>query len=174
MSLRAPIGEYVPPQIQSTPMPMGNSILDPGYIYAPYIPLMTPIAPITDAERAAVRREIRETMRVPAGVIKASMKQAGYKLNKDFTVVISDNSATIHVYTVPGRRFTQGGVCQVHMNKGKLNIFWTYDPTPPMGGKAHDEVDIVLADPDCFKKVSETILKATKACPTFNFMNSIQ
>lgn len=167
MSINSPVGEYVP-QIQTSPTVMGYSgvsVLGPGYIYAPYIPLVNPVVPMTDAERAARRREIREVMRIPAGVIKASMKQAGYKLNKDFEVHISDNSATIHVYTVPGRRFTEGGVCQVHMNKGKLNVFWTYDPTPPMGGKAHAEVDIVLADPDCFTKVAETILKATKACP---------
>src|SRR5882672_484707 len=124
-----PMGEYVPPQVSSPTVSFaGSSILDAGYIYAPYIPLMNPVAPvvITPAERAAVRREIREVMRMPAAIIKSAMKSAGYKLNKDFQVQISDNSATIYVYTVPGRRFTQGGVCQVHVNKGKLNIFWTY------------------------------------------------
>lgn len=160
----SPIGDYKPSQ--ASPMVMGfvgSSILDPGYVYAPYIPLQT-VQIITPEERARIKREIKEIMRVPANIIKNAMKQAGYKFGKDFEIIILDNSETIIVTSRPGRRFIEAGTCQIHCNKGKMNIFWTYDPSDGLGGKAHKEVDIVLADPDSLKKVSDTIVEAVKVC----------
>lgn len=146
----------VPASLQ--PSFASNTILDAGYFFAPYIPLTDTITP---QERAKIRREIKEKMRVPANIIKNAMKQAGYD-SRDFEITISDNSETITITTCPGRRFNVKGTCQIHCNKGKMNIFWTYDPG--MNGKAHKEVNIVLANPDSLKKISDTILEAVKEC----------
>lgn len=145
----------------------GNTILDTGYIFAPYIPIQA--VSIIDLKRT--KQEIKEATRLPIKVIKVALKRLGYKFNKDFTVETNNYSNSIIVTSKAGKRFTSRGTCQVHCIKGKMNIFWTYDPGN--GGKAHKEVDISLADPDCFKKVADTILQAFKECKVIRSWSSV-
>lgn len=134
----------------------GKSFLDVGFFYAPYVPLQ-----VTPTFMS--KEQLKEETRVPIKVIKVAMKQAGYKINRDFVIETDPLSATMTVIARPGRRFTDYGQCRAStMRKGKLSITWTYDPSGGYGGKASRNVDIPLADPGCFQQISETIVKAIK------------
>lgn len=135
----------------------GSSFLDAGYIYAPYIPLYTtPTITIMSPE------QIKAETRVPIKAIKAAMRQAAYKINRDFIIETDPWSATIIIRAKPGRRFTDYGECRATVRNGKLNITWTYDPPNGMDGTDIKAVDIQLADPGCFSQISEAIVKAIK------------
>lgn len=121
-----------------------------GYIYAPYIPVL--VMPTLE--------EIKEQTRIPIKLIKTAMKQAGYKINRDFTISDAVWDASVFVTTRPGRRFDHHGQCRVSILNGKLCITWTYEPTP--GGKSHDSIDVRLADPECFIQISNAIVRALK------------
>jgi hypothetical protein len=125
-----------------------NTAISPGYIFAPYVPILI------------TKEEIKEHTRVPIKLIKAAMNQAGYKFNRDFEISRSGWGAHIFVTSRPGRRFDHYGQCQASITNGKMNISWTYEPTP--GGKATQEVDIHVANPNCFPQISETIVRAFK------------
>lgn len=134
----------------------GDAFLEAGYIYAPYIPMYT-------TPTIMSREQIKEETRVPIKIIKAAMKQAGYKINRDFIIQTDPFSATVVVSAQPGRRFTDYGQCRAStMRKGKLSITWTYDPSGGYGAKDSKNVDVTLADPGCFQQISETIVRAVK------------
>lgn len=121
-----------------------------GYVYAPYIPVLTLPTP----------EEIKEQMRIPIKLIKTAMKRAGYKINRDFAISQAVWDASVFVTTRPGRRFSHHGQCRVSTSNGKLHVTWTYEPAP--GGKSHDSIDVQLADPDCFTQISNAIVRALK------------
>lgn len=112
---------------------------------------------------AESKLQIKEAQRLPIKIIKTAMRQAGYKVGIDFIIDPQEYSEAIHVTSKPGRRVTWLGACQIHGNrKGKMNVFWV--PTRPDGSKHSNDVDIILAEPDSFKKLMDIIITATKEC----------
>lgn len=148
----------------------GSSFLDTGYFYAPYIPLQAAVIPPPDPwkDRKKVWRELREYIEI----IRKSLIDAGYYVvvkrknahhSPDFVIDVTDYSDTIIVTAKRGRNLSWNGVCQVSRRpKARMNVFWTYDPGN--GGKAHNEIDIDLADPKCFETIATVIVNATNYC----------
>jgi hypothetical protein len=127
----------------------GTSILDTGYIYAPYIPMMIQMT-----------EKDKENLRMLIKIVKTAMKRAKYKINSDFE--ISDNiwGDAVWVTTKTGRRFRHFGQVSVSLFNARINVFWTSAPVP--GSKVPNEASVPLADPKCITKIAEAIICGLK------------
>ena len=153
---------YKDPRAADKKWALATSIIDTGFVYAPYVPLMTAyISPSAFFWDGPTKDEIKEATHIPIKMIKTAMKREGYKFNKDYRIERSEYSNSVTVISRPGRRFNTTRTCQVACPKGKLIVHWYLEPTP--GSKAVEDVEIALADPNCFKKLADVIIGSFKS-----------